>query len=292
MHAAAFAALWTGVSPVALGVAVLLFVTRGFAISAGYHRLLSHRAYRATRPLHVALAIMGASAAQLGPLWWAAHHRRHHRESDGPGDIHSPVTGGFFHAHLGWLLSDQHSRTAIEEVPDLASDPLLRWLDRWHFVPTLALAAACFALGAGLSRIAPQLGTSGAQMLVVGFFWSTLAMYHATYAVNSLGHSFGTRRYETGDHSRNNAFVALVTLGEGWQNNHHRFPAAARSGFFWWEFDPTFWFVRGLAALGLASELRPVPAEAYAAAPRALRSNKTMGTTATHANPNASPMTP
>ena len=292
MHAAAFAVIWTGVSPIALGVAALLYLVRGFALTAGYHRLFSHRSFRATRPVQIVLAVVATSAAQMGPLWWAAHHRRHHRESDGPGDIHSPAVFGLFWAHMGWLLSDQHSRTAIEEVPDLASDPLLRWLDRWHFVPTLVLATACFALGHALARTAPQLGTSGAQMLVVGFLWSTLAAYHSTYAVNSLGHSFGTRRYETGDNSRNNAFVALLTLGEGWQNNHHRFPSAARTGFFWWEFDPTWWFLRALAALGLVWELRPVPAEAYAAAPRALRSKKTAGTTATHANPNASPAKP
>lgn len=292
MHAAGLAVIWTGVSPVALGVAALLFLVRGLALTAGYHRLFSHRAFRATRPVQIVLAVVGTSAAQMGPLWWAAHHRRHHRESDGPGDIHSPAAFGLFWAHMGWLLSDQHSRTAIEEVPDLASDPLLRWLDRWHFVPTLVLATACVALGHALARAAPQLGTSGAQMLVVGFLWSTLAAYHSTYAVNSLGHSVGTRRYETGDNSRNNAFVALLTLGEGWQNNHHRFPSAARTGFFWWEFDPTWWFLRGLAALGLVSELRPVPAEAYAAAPRALRSNRTAGTAATHANPNASPAKP
>ena len=289
MHGAALAGLWTGVSAVALAVAALLFFLRAFALAAGFHRYFAHRAFRATRPTEIALAVAGTCAAQMGPLWWAAHHRRHHRESDRPGDVHSPIVGGLFWAHMGWLLSDRHTRTAIEEVPDLARDPLLRWLDRWHFVPTLALAAACFALGAGLARVAPQLGTSGAQMLVVGFLWSTLALSHTTFAVNSIGHRFGTRRYETGDHSRNNAFLALISLGEGWQNNHHRFPGAARAGFFAWEFDPTWWMLRALAALGLVSQLRPVPAEAYAERPRALRNTRTATTTKPQPNPNESP---
>ncbi len=292
MHGAALAAIWTGVSPVAIAVAAALFVIRGFALTAGYHRYFSHRAYRATRPVQIAFAVVGASAAQLGPLWWAGHHRRHHRESDGPGDIHSPVTGGFLWAHIGWLLSDRHSRTAIAEVPDLDGDGVLRWLDRFHWVPPLVLAMGSFALGHTLAVTAPQLGTSGAQMLVVGFFWSTLALYHSTYAVNSLGHSLGTQRYETGDRSRNNAFVALLTLGEGWQNNHHRFPSASRAGFFWWEFDPTFWLLRVLAAVGLVHELRPVPAEAYAERPSALRRASTTATSATQPNPNASPTRP
>lgn len=293
MHAAALAVIWTGVSPVAVAVAVGLLLVRGFAISAGYHRLLSHRAYRTSRPLQIAIAVVGTSAAQMGPLWWAALHRRHHRESDGPGDIHSPVGNGLFWAHMGWLLSDRFSHTEIGEVPDLAADPVLCWLDRWHFVPTLALAAATFAFGHWLAIVAPQLGTSGAQMFVVGFLWSTLVMYHATYAVNSLGHSFGARRYETGDDSRNNAFVALITLGEGWQNNHHRFPGAARAGFFWWEIDPTYWMLRAMASLGLVWDLREVPAEAYAERPRPLRPIQSApARTATQPNPNASPTRP
>jgi stearoyl-CoA desaturase (delta-9 desaturase) len=292
MHATALAGFWTGVSKVALAVAALLFLVRAVAVAAGFHRFFSHRAFRAARPVEIALAVAGTSAAQMGPLWWAAHHRRHHRESDRPGDVHSPIAGGLFWAHMGWLLSDQHTRTAIEEVPDLAHDPLLRWLDRWHFVPTLALGAGCFALGAVLARTAPELGTSGAQMLVVGFLWSTLALSHTTFAVNSLGHRFGTRRYETGDHSRNNPFLALISLGEGWQNNHHRFPGAARAGVFPWEFDPIWWMLRALAALGLVWELRPVPAEAYAARPRALRKTSTTTTIAAQPSPNASPTRP
>lgn len=293
MHLAGLAVFWTGVSPVAIGIAVALFVVRGFGISAGYHRLLSHRSFRTSRGLQLCFAAIGASAAQLGPLWWAGHHRRHHRESDGPGDLHSPVQGGFFFAHIGWLLTNSASRTAIEEVPDLARFAELRWLDRWHWIPTLVTAAACFALGAVLEQQAPALGTSGAQMLVVGFLWSTLAMYHATYAVNSFGHTIGWRRYETGDQSRNNPLVALVTLGEGWQNNHHRFPAAARSGIFWWEFDPTWWLLRGLAALGLVWDVRPVPAEAYSERLRPLRPYQSApASTATQTKPNASPTRP
>lgn len=254
MHAAAFAAIWTGVSPVALGVAALLFVTRGFAISAGYHRLLSHRAYRASRPLHVALAIAGTSAAQLGPLWWAAHHRRHHRESDGPGDVHSPKRG-FYYSHQGWIFDKKWQATRLDLIPDFAKYPEIQWLNRWHFVPPVALGVACWAIGSWPG-------------LFWGFFLSTTLLWHSTYTINSLSHVFGTRRFDTDDTSKNNWMLALLTWGEGWHNNHHHYMASARQGFRWWEIDLTYYVLRGLKAVGVIWDVREPPAALKSGRPR------------------------
>jgi stearoyl-CoA desaturase (Delta-9 desaturase) len=301
MHASAFAALATGVSRAALAVAAMLGVARAFGLTAGYHRYFAHRAFRTSRAGQLLLACLGASAAQLGPLWWAGHHRRHHQHSDRAGDVHSPAQRSLAWAHLGWLLCRRYADADLTAVPDLARFPELRALDRWHFVPPAVLAAASYALGAWLE---PAHGTSGAQMLVVGFVWSTIALYHVTFAVNSLGHRFGTRRFESGDESRNNAWLALVTLGDGWHNNHHRFPGSARHGLSWREPDPTWWALRGLAALGLVWDLRDPPDEAYAARARSVsrraparraasaRAISTTPTLAAHANPNRSPTRP
>lgn len=287
MHAAGVAVLWTGVSGAALAVAAALFLLRAFGLTAGYHRYFAHRSFRTSRAGQLGLALLGASAAQMGPLWWAGHHRCHHRLSDRAGDPHSPVAGPLFWAHMGWLLCRRHVSTPIAEMGDFARFPELVWLDRWHAVAPAALAIACFALGAWLEASAPALATSGAQMLVVGFLASTLALYHVTYAVNSLSHRFGSQRYDAGDGSRNNALLALVALGDGWHNNHHRFPKAARHGFFWWELDPTWLGLRALAVLGVVSDLAPVPAEAYALR----RPSAIAASTATpHATPNESPI--
>ena len=301
IHAAASSALLTGVSPAALALAGSLGVVRAFALTAGYHRYFAHRAYRTSRALQFLLACLGASAAQLGPLWWAGHHRRHHQHSDRPGDVHSPAQRGLLWAHIGWLLCRRYARADLAAIADFARFPELRALDRWHFVPPAALAVASYALGAWLG---PAHRTSGAQMLVVGFVWSTVALYHVTFAVNSLGHRFGSRRFEAGDQSRNSPWLALVTLGDGWHNNHHRFPLSARHGLSWREPDPTWWALRGLAGLGLVWDLRDPPAEAYAgrarsaarlAAPRRIanaRAARVAATAAAHAKPNRSPTRP
>jgi stearoyl-CoA desaturase (delta-9 desaturase) len=301
MHGAALAALATGVSRAALGVAAALFALRAFGLTAGYHRYFAHRSFRTSRAGQLALAWLGASAAQLGPLWWAGHHRRHHQRSDRAGDVHSPAVDGLWWAHVGWLLCRRYARTDHAAIPDFAVFPELRWLERWHFVPPVLLAGGVYALGV---RLGAAHGTSGAQLVVVGFFWSTLALYHVTYAVNSLAHRFGSQRFDAGDESRNNAWLALLTLGDGWHNNHHRFPAAARHGLAWWEVDPTWWALRALAGLGLVWELRAPPAEAYtesmslAAGPaRALRAlfqraPSTAITLAAQPKPNRSPKRP
>jgi stearoyl-CoA desaturase (delta-9 desaturase) len=260
LHVACVAVLWVGASTVAVGVAVALYAVRMFAVTAFYHRYFAHRAFKTSRALQLVFALLGASAVQRGPLWWAAHHRHHHAHSDRPDDAHSPRQHGFLWSHMGWFLARASFRTRLELIRDFAAYPELRWLDRFDAVVPALLAAGLFAAGALLERAAPQLGTNGWQLLVWGFAVSTVAVWHATFAVNSLAHTVGSRRFATRDDSRNNLALALLTFGEGWHNNHHRYPAGARQGFRWWELDLTYYLLRALAALGLVWELRPVPA--------------------------------
>lgn len=259
MHVACAGVLWVGWSPTAVTVCVALYVARMFAITAFYHRYFSHRAFRTSRALQCLFAIIGAAAVQRGPLWWAGHHRHHHAHADGQGDVHSPREG-FLWSHVGWFLAAAHFPTRLKRIADFARFPELRFLDRYDAVVPLALALALFAFGAALERVAPQLRTNGPQLLVWGFFISTVALYHATFMVNSLTHRFGSRRFATADDSRNNWWVALLTFGEGWHNNHHRYPNAARQGFRWWELDITYGVLRLFAAAGLIWDLHPVPA--------------------------------
>ena len=259
LHAGVALVLLVGWSPVAVAAAAAGYALRMFAITAFYHRYFSHRAFRTSRAMQLLFALLGASAVQRGPLWWAAHHRRHHRHSDEAPDAHSPELDGFWWSHVGWLLARENYRTRLEEVRDLARFPELRFLDRFDALVPLASIAASYALGAALARFAPDLGTDGPQMLVWGFVVSTVALYHGTFAINSIAHRFGTRPYATRDQSRNNALLALLTLGEGWHNNHHRYPGAARQGFRWWELDLSWLGLRALAALGLVWDLKPVP---------------------------------
>jgi stearoyl-CoA desaturase (delta-9 desaturase) len=261
MHAACLAVIWVGTSPVAVGTALALYLLRMFAITGFYHRYFSHRSFKTSRPAQFAFALLGASAVQRGPIWWAAHHRHHHAHSDKPGDVHSPLQRGFLWSHMGWFLSRRHFAPDLARVRDLLRYPELRWLDRFDILVPATLAVALLALGSYLGRTAPALGTSGPQMLVWGFFVSTVACYHGTYTINSLCHVWGRRRFDTGDQSRNNFLLAIVTLGEGWHNNHHRYPMSTRQGFYWWEIDITYYLLRLLAAVGVVWDLKPVPAE-------------------------------
>jgi stearoyl-CoA desaturase (delta-9 desaturase) len=170
------------------------------------------------------------------------------------------VVHGFWWSHAGWFLTREGFRTDWSRIPDLARFPELRWLDRYDTLVPVALAAGLYGLGAWLHAAMPQLGTSGAQMLVWGFFVSTVVLFHATVTINSLAHRFGTRRFDTTDDSRNNPWLALLTFGEGWHNNHHFFPGTVRQGFRWWEIDLTWYGLRVLAALRLVRDLKPIPA--------------------------------
>jgi stearoyl-CoA desaturase (delta-9 desaturase) len=228
-------------------LAAALYLVRMFAITAGYHRYFAHRTFRTSRAFQLVLAALGGTAAQRGALWWAAHHRDHHRWSDAAEDVHSPLRRGFFWAHVGWILSRRHHATKLERVKDLARYPELRFLDRHHYVPPVVLAVGLFLAG-------------GWPALLWGFFVSTVLLWHGTFAINSVAHVLGRRRYETGEGSRNSFALALLTLGEGWHNNHHFYPASTSQGFFWWELDVSFLVLRALAGVGIVSGLRTPPA--------------------------------
>jgi stearoyl-CoA desaturase (Delta-9 desaturase) len=260
MHLACLAVFWVGVSRTALTVALGLYVLRMFALTGFYHRYFAHRTFSTSRGVQFAFACIGASCVQRGPLWWAAHHRRHHQHADTERDPHSPRLQGFLWSHMGWFLTAEGFRTDWQRIPDFARFAELRWLDRYDVLIPIALGALLFGSGALLAHYAPALGTSGAQLLVWGFFVSTIVLFHVTVTINSLAHRFGSRRFETRDDSRNNLWLALLTFGEGWHNNHHYFPGTVRQGFRWWELDLTFYGLKLLAALGLVQGLKPVPA--------------------------------
>lgn len=260
LHLGCLGVLWVGVSPIALAVAAVLYAIRMFALTGFYHRYFAHRTFRASRGVQFTFALIGAACVQRGPLWWAAHHRNHHRNADTALDPHSPTLRGFLWSHTGWFLTPRAFRTDLERVPDLAKYPELRWLDRFDVAVPVLLSVALFALGALLAHIVPAWHTSGAQLLVWGFCISTVALFHASVTINSLAHRFGSRRFDTRDNSRNNAWLALLTFGEGWHNNHHFFPGSARQGFRWWEIDLTWYGLKILAFMGFVHELKPVPA--------------------------------
>lgn len=266
MHLACLAVFWVGVSPVAVLVALALYALRMFAITGFYHRYFSHRTFRTSRVVQFLAALVGAASVQRGPLWWAAHHRNHHRHTETTLDPHSPRVHGFWRSHMGWFLTREGFRTDWSRIPDLAKYPELRWLDRYDTLVPVLLAVGLYGLGALLERVAPGLGTTGGQMLVWGFFISTTVLFHATVTINSLAHRYGSRRFETGDDSRNNFWLALLTFGEGWHNNHHFFPGTVRQGFRWWEIDLTWYGLKLMSWCGLVRDLKPVPAWVHAKA--------------------------
>ncbi len=259
LHAAAGLVVWVGISPIAVAIAIALYVLRMFAITGFYHRYFSHRAFKTSRAMQFLFALLGATAIQRGPLWWASHHRHHHLYADQANDAHSPRQHGFLWSHIGWFLSRQNFPTKFNLVKDLARYPELRFLDRFDVLVPIIFAVFLYTIGEWLAFTAPGLHTDGAQLLVWGVVISTLAVYHATFCVNSLGHLIGRRRYANRDDSGNSWWLALLTFGEGWHNNHHRFPGAVRQGFRWWEIDLTYYGLRVLAALRLIWDLKTVP---------------------------------
>ncbi len=246
-HLACLAAIWTGVTWESLGMCVVLYWARIFGIGAGYHRYFSHRAYSTSRVFQFLLAALSQSTAQKSVLWWASKHRHHHLHSDTEDDVHSPRHTGFVYSHLGWIFSRKHDKADLVKVADLSRYPELMWLHRYELVPPIALALICFALG-------------GWPGLVIGFFWSTVLVYHATFCINSLAHVRGRQRYLTADDSRNNWLLAVFTMGEGWHNNHHAYQSSVRQGFRAWEIDPTFYVLKALAWFGIVWDLKTPPA--------------------------------
>ncbi|MXY52957.1 MAG: acyl-CoA desaturase [Gammaproteobacteria bacterium] len=262
LHLACLAVFAVGVSAAALAVAVVSYLVRAFAVSAFYHRCFSHRAFRAGRGTQFVFATLGAAATQRGPLWWAAHHRLHHTNADTGADPHN-AGRGFCWSHMGWFLTRRHFRTPLVRVRDLARFPELRWLNRFDLAAPVAYGASMFALGEALG---PDFGTNGWQMLVWGYVLSTVALMHATFLVNSVAHRPGPLRrrqrpFDTRDSSRNLWWLALITMGEGWHNNHHRHAGSARLGFRWWQLDLAWLGLKLLAALGLVTDLKPAPTE-------------------------------
>jgi stearoyl-CoA desaturase (Delta-9 desaturase) len=267
VHLLPLLAVVTGVTVKAVVLCVVLFYGRMFFITAGFHRYFAHRSYKMGRAAQFVMAFGGGTAAQKGALWWAAHHRDHHRWSDTDEDVHSPQKG-FWWSHLGWILCDKYAGTDYDRIRDFAKFPELRWLNKWNFVPPWALGVLCWLIA----------GWSG---LLVGFFLSTVLLWHATFTVNSMAHVFGRRRYATEDTSRNSVLIVLWTMGEGWHNNHHHFQASARQGFFWWEIDFSWYVLRVLAALHIVRDLK-VPSAAVLAANRIDRGSFDIGMFRSH----------
>lgn len=265
LHAACLLVLVVGWSWVSVGVAIAVYFARVFGLTAFYHRYFSHRAFKTSRVVQFLGAMLGSSALQRGPIWWAAHHRHNHRASDKPNDIHSPVQQGFLWSHMLWFMTREAYGADYRMVKDWMKFPELRLIDRFDLLAPGLLAATLYGLGVLLEHVFPATGVTGPQMLVWGFVVSTVVLYHVTFAVNSLAHTFGARRFDTKDNSRNNLLLALVTFGEGWHNNHHFYPSSARQGFRWWEIDISYYLLLSLSWLGLVWDLKPAPASARVA---------------------------
>lgn len=263
LHLGCLGLIWVGWSPAAVIVAVALYFIRMFAVTGLYHRYFCHKAFHTSRPVQFLFALIGLTAVQRGPLWWSAVHRHHHAHSDEEHDAHSPVKKGFLWSHIGWLTSSRNFPTDYSRVKDLAKYPELVFLNRFDLIGPLILSVGLYFFGWGLEVWAPSLGTSGMQMLVWGFFVSTVFVFHATCSVNSFAHTLGKKRFETGDESRNSLILALITLGEGWHNNHHHYQASARQGFYWWEIDISYYILKILSVFGIVWGLKEVPARVY-----------------------------
>ena len=247
VHLTCFAIFWVDVQPIDWIICGALYVIRMFGITAGFHRYFSHRSFKTSRAFQFFLAFLGQSSAQRGVLWWAAKHRHHHKHSDTEQDIHSPVQHGFWFSHVLWIFSKRGLTIDYTTIKDFQKYPELVWLEKWERLPPVILGVLVWAVA----------GWSG---LVVGFFVSTVLLFHGTFTINSLSHVFGKQPYVTGDDSRNNLFLAIITLGEGWHNNHHHFPSATPQGFHWWQIDITYYILKALSIFRIVWDLRLPPA--------------------------------
>lgn len=244
--AAVLGAIHVGWSLELVGWAAFSYLVRMWAITAGFHRYFSHRSFKTGRVFQFVMAFIGTCSAQKGVLWWAAHHRDHHRHSDQEQDIHSPTLRGFFWAHVGWIMSPKNHETKYEKIKDFTKYPELVWLDRYYLVPPLGVGALVWWL-------------AGFEYFVWAGLVSTVFLWHGTFVINSLCHVFGKRRFATRDTSKNSLILALITLGEGWHNNHHYYPGSSRQGFYWWEIDVTYYTLKFLEWIGVVWDVRGVP---------------------------------
>ena len=261
IHLLPLAALWTGVTTFDWMLCIFLYLYRMFWVTGGYHRYFAHKSYKTSRWFQFVIAFMAETSAQKGVLWWAAHHRHHHRHSDTPQDPHSMKIYGFWYSHVGWIVGPDFKETDYKVIGDYAKYPELMWLNKHYLIPPIVLALGVMALGGWVNggSILMMFTSAGFSSLFIGFFLSTVILYHGTFSINSIMHKFGKPRYETGEESKNNLLLALLTLGEGWHNNHHYYEVASRQGFFWWEIDITYYILRGLGAVGLIWDLKEVP---------------------------------
>ncbi len=248
VHLAAFAAIWTGVSVGAVVACLALYVVRMIIVTAGFHRYFSHRSFRTSRVGQFVLAFLAQTSLQRGVIWWAAIHRHHHRHSDTERDVHSPRQRGFLYSHVGWIFSNREDTPDYSTVQDLTAYPELRFLERFHHLPWVVVAGVILLVW-------------GWQALVVSWIWSTILLYHGSFSINSLAHVHGHQRYVTGDDSRNNWWLAIITMGEGWHNNHHAYQSSTRQGFRWYEWDLTYYTLEALAWIRVVWDLRSPPAE-------------------------------
>ena len=258
LHIACLSVIWVGWSPIAVIVALVFYFIRMVGITAFYHRYFAHKTFKTSRIAQFIFALIGSASTQRGPLWWASHHRHHHYYSDTEEDVHSPKQGMFW-SHMGWFLSDKHFKTRLDLIPDFARYKELIILDRFDILVPIVSMILLYCLGSVLNLLMPGLGTNGLQMLVWGYVISTVLLLHATLCINSLAHTLGSRRFETQDTSRNNLFLALITLGEGWHNNHHRFPNSARQGLRWWEIDISYYLIKLMEKVGIVWDVNPGP---------------------------------
>jgi stearoyl-CoA desaturase (delta-9 desaturase) len=246
LHLLALGAFFVGFRWYYPVVALALYYVRMFGVTAGYHRYFAHRSYKTSRWFQFVLAFLAETSTQKGVLWWAAHHRDHHKYSDQPEDIHSPVQNSLWWSHVGWILSRKYIETKTDRIRDFAKYPELRFLNKHYWIPPVVMAAVLIAIG-------------GLPLAIWGYVVSTVLLWHGTFTINSLSHVFGSSRYPSNDASKNNFWLAMITMGEGWHNNHHFYQSTANQGWFWWEIDFSYYVLKMMSWLGLVWDLRTPP---------------------------------
>lgn len=274
LHLGCLLVFVVGWSPLAVGLAIAFWGVRTFGLTGGYHRYFSHRSFKTSRAFQFILAFLGACSFQKDPMWWAAHHRDHHRFADQERDVHSPIAHSIFWSHMGWVMTKKNANLdPYPLVPDLAKYPELCYLNKHQKIAPFSMLGLLFLTGYLIEKFLPQTGTTMGQVVVWCFFVSTIVLHHCTFLVNSLCHLQGTKRFKLDNEARNNWLVALLTMGEGWHNNHHRYPSSERQGFYWWEIDVTHYILKVLSWFGLVWDLREPPKEIYAEAVELKKNN-------------------
>lgn len=260
LHLCCLGVFWVGWSFTSVFTAAVLYFLRMFAITGFYHRYFSHKTFKTNRFWQFIFAVLANASVQRGPLWWASHHRIHHRHTDQIKDPHSPVKHGLLWSHVGWIFYSNNFKTDYSAVRDFVKYPELRWLNRYDNVVPICTLFLLYFMGNFLEHHYPNLHTSGLQLAVWGII-STIILFHVTFSINSLCHVWGTKPFDTGDESRNNFLLALITLGEGWHNNHHYYQRSTSQGFRWWQIDITYYLLCFLEKIKVVHDLNRVPLE-------------------------------